>query len=86
MTPRCLAITPGQPGPWVGQLPLLVDAGVDGLLIRLTDAPTALATTLDAIPEGLIVLVRPVTPDDAACAIERGLEVLREIREGKFEC
>lgn len=73
MIPRCLAITPGRPGPWVRQLPLLVDAGVDGLLLRLTDAPAALSTTLDAIPPGLTVLVRPVGPGDAAYAIARGL-------------
>lgn len=73
MIPRCLAITPGRPGPWLHQLSRLVDAGVDGILIRLTEAPASLPDVLDALPAGLIVLVRPVLPGDAALAIGRGL-------------
>lgn len=67
--PRVLAISPPRTGPWVHELDALQGAGVEALMVRLTEEPAALEAVLEAaVTAGLTVLVRPVRDGDIARA------------------
>lgn len=75
--PPLLAITPPDVGPWVQELDQLWQLGVGGIIVRLLDCPSALASVCDVCPKGMTVLVRPVHHADAhwATAAGRGLHL-----------
>ena len=80
--PRVLAISPSRTGPWVHELDALRDAGVEALMLRLTDEPAALETVLAAaVAAGLTVLVRPVRDGDVARAWAAGAGIHQPDRD-----
>jgi thiamine monophosphate synthase len=76
--PRVLAVSPPRPGPWLEELPLLADAGVDGLLVRIFDdtSATELAArrARDCLPVVLLRWLGPASVDLAA-ALGLGLHL-----------
>lgn len=74
MIPRFLAISPPRVGPWVAELATLAEAGVDGLVLRLIEAPEQLGSVLDSgLPRGLTLMVRPCSSHDVLLAQRAGL-------------
>lgn len=76
--PRVLAVSPPRPGPWIDELPLLAEAGVDGLLVRIFDDNSATERAArrarDCLP---VVLLRWLGPGsvDLAAALDLGLHL-----------
>ena len=80
--PRVLAISPSRTGPWIRELDALRGAGVEALMVRLTEEPAALEAVLEAaMIAGLSVLVRPVRDGDIARARAAGAGIHQPDRD-----